>query len=116
MRIRAWFFAACALSFGLGTAHAQNYSTGAVDIYNTCNTGPDLPQTIPEAANVRHWWDLAKFPKCPAGKIQMCGTPILQMVAAILSRKAAAMLPIYISSPATEPVKVRHRPPTQTFW
>ena len=63
MRIRAWLFAACALSFGLGTAHAQNYSTGAVDIYNTCNTGPDLPQTIPEAANVRHWWDLAKFPQ-----------------------------------------------------
>ena len=53
MRIRAWLFAACALSFGLGTAHAQNYSTGAVDIYNTCNTGPDLPQTLPEAANVR---------------------------------------------------------------
>ena len=63
MRIRAWLFAACALSFRLGTAHAQNYSTGAVDIYNTCNTGPDLPQTIPEAANVRHWWDLAKFPQ-----------------------------------------------------
>ncbi|HXI86472.1 MAG TPA: DUF6345 domain-containing protein [Parvularculaceae bacterium] len=54
---------ACAIA-GLisSTAGAQDYSTGAVDIYNTCGVGPDLPLTIPEAANVRSWYNLAHFP------------------------------------------------------
>ena len=63
MRLTLVAFAVLAVSLYMPAAQAQNYSTGAVDIYNTCGVGPDLPQTIPEAANVRGWFDLAVFPQ-----------------------------------------------------
>ena len=73
MNLRLFMFIACTLYLGLGAANAQNYSTGAVDIYNTCGAGPDLPQTIPEAANARHWWDLAGFPQVSRGDFVSAG-------------------------------------------
>ena len=35
------------------------YSTGAVDKYTPCNISPNLPLTVPEAANFRAWYDRA---------------------------------------------------------
>jgi len=37
----------------------MRYSTGAVRDYSPCKVQPDLPLTIPEAANFRTWYDLA---------------------------------------------------------
>jgi hypothetical protein len=63
MRFNIAAVAAALFACSLSAAHAQSYSTGAVDIYNTCGVSPDLPLTIPEAANARSWWDLAGFPR-----------------------------------------------------
>jgi hypothetical protein len=43
-------------------AYAQNYSTGAVNIYHTCGAGPDLSLSIEEAKLFRDWYNLAGFP------------------------------------------------------
>jgi len=53
----------CAGALAHGTAQAaSNYSTGAVASYMAnCGVGPDLPLTIPEAANFRAWYDLGHF-------------------------------------------------------
>jgi hypothetical protein len=58
------FAIACALVALLpGAAVAlPNYSTGAVDDYGTCGLSPDLPLTIPEAANFRGWFNFGGFP------------------------------------------------------
>jgi Family of unknown function (DUF6345) len=37
----------------------MRYSTGAVDKYSPCGVGPDLPQTIPEAAAFRAFFNAA---------------------------------------------------------
>lgn len=59
-----FWIAVVALAFGLGlpNAYAQNYSTGAVNIYHTCDVGPDLPNSIEAASGFRDWYNLAGFP------------------------------------------------------
>ena len=61
-----FWIAVVALAFGLGlpTAYAQNYSTGAVNIYSTCGVSPkfDLPNRIEAAKRFRDWYNLAGFP------------------------------------------------------
>jgi hypothetical protein len=43
-------------------AHAQlRYSTGGVSNYGACNLSPDLPLSVPEAADFRTWYDFAGF-------------------------------------------------------
>ncbi len=43
-------------------AYAQSYSTGAVNIYNTCGLSPDLPNRIEAAKRFRDWYNQAGFP------------------------------------------------------
>jgi Family of unknown function (DUF6345) len=62
MRFVQLLTAFAAASVAPSFAVAQNYSTGAVEIYNTCGVGPDLPLTIPEAANFRYFYNLNHFP------------------------------------------------------
>jgi len=47
---------------GAHGAVAQNYSTGAVNVYSTCNLRPDLPNRIEAADRFRDWYNLAGFP------------------------------------------------------
>src|SRR4051794_13597971 len=52
----------CALAVPWPARAADRYSTGAVASYTAnCGVGPDLPLTIPEAANFRFWIDRAGF-------------------------------------------------------
>jgi hypothetical protein len=54
--------AATVLGLGLTATYAQNYSTGAINIYNTCGAGPDLPNRIEAAKRFRDWYNFAGFP------------------------------------------------------
>jgi hypothetical protein len=60
MKLNIAVFITFAFGWSLTAANAQTYSTGAVAIYSTCGDS-DLPFTIPEAANVRSWFDRAGF-------------------------------------------------------
>ena len=53
-----------ALAFVAGAhgAGAQNYSTGAVNIYSTCGLNPDLSNRIEAANRFRGWYNFAGFP------------------------------------------------------
>src|SRR5579871_2375800 len=55
-------FVAIVLGACSSAALAQNYSTGAVDKYTTCNIQPDLSSCIEEAKRFRDWYDQAGFP------------------------------------------------------
>jgi hypothetical protein len=60
MQLNIAVFIAFAFGWSLTAAYAQTYSTGAVGIYSTCGDS-DLRLAIPEAANVRSWFDSAGF-------------------------------------------------------
>src|SRR5262249_50106337 len=47
---------------GAHDAGAQNYSTGAVNIYSTCGLNPDLSNRIEAANRFRGWYNFAGFP------------------------------------------------------
>ncbi len=55
-------FAAIVLCLGLTDARAQNFSTGAVNTYSTCNINPNLELPIEEAKRFRDWYIAAGFP------------------------------------------------------
>ena len=52
----------CVLPLLTAAAHAQlRYSTGGVSNYGACNLSPDLPLSVPEAADFRTWYDMNGF-------------------------------------------------------
>jgi len=53
--------AAISLCLGLPNAYALDYSTGAVNVYNTCGLSPDLPYRIEAAKRFRDWYNEAGF-------------------------------------------------------
>ena len=53
---------AIVLGWGVFGAHAQNYSTGAINNYSSCGLTPDLPYRIEAARRFRDWYNRAGFP------------------------------------------------------
>ncbi len=54
--------AAIALHLSFANTYANDFSTGAVNIYSTCGSGPDLGLPIEEAKRFRDWYTSAGFP------------------------------------------------------
>ena len=84
----------------------MRFSTGAVRDYFPCGVGPDLPLTIPEAANFRVWYQLAETQLLPDGRTAMSGVwtfamaPTTIPAVAATCRKCISIPARHLSEPA----------------